>query len=193
MDDDAGLAREGMLVVHLWEGDPMPMRTPSTVRRVGAMALSVGASCVIAAAMLAGPADAGRHSSGVDRTHVSKATMLMAHLTGAKEVPGPGDPNGRGTAMIMLKPGVAKVCAQVSWTRIGRPIAAHIHKGGPAVSGPVVVDLTGSVTGGANCVHAGVTKIKKIKRHPGRYYFNIHTNAFQAGAIRGQLHAGHHH
>jgi hypothetical protein len=89
---------------------------------------------------------------------------------------------------ITLKRAKGKVCANVSWTRIGKPLAAHIHKGGPRVAGDVVVDMTSAVTGGARCVSAPRPLIRKIIAHPKRYYFNIHTGAFQAGAIRGQLH-----
>jgi len=52
-----------------------------------------------------------------------------------------------------------------------------------------VVDLTGSVTGGANCA-TGVSRplIRRILEHPRRYYFNVHNDAYPAGAIQGTLH-----
>jgi len=78
------------------------------------------------------------------------------------------------------------VCATVTFSKIGKPNVAHIHR---KSDGGVVVDLTGSVTGGAKC-KTGVPKslIKKILDHPGRYYFNVHNNTFPAGAIQGTLH-----
>jgi len=158
------------------------------VRAASVRAVSIGAVLALAAAFSA-PADAGRAtSSGIDRSSVSKAAMLQAKLKGSNEVPGPGDPNGTGSVMITLRPRVGKVCADATWSRIGTPIAAHIHKGVAGVSGDVVVDLTGSVTGGAHCAPLGKVKIHRIAKHPRRYYFNIHTDAYQAGAIRGQLH-----
>ncbi len=116
-------------------------------------------------------------------------TKLVAGLRGAQEVPGPGDPNGTGRVVIHLRPAAHKVCANATWSRIGRPIGAHIHHGARGVSGEVVVDLSTAVTGGAHCATGVRAKlIKRIKNHPGNFYFNIHTNAYQGGAIRGQLH-----
>jgi hypothetical protein len=144
----------------------------------------------VVAAVLAGPAAGSSASAGAVSTHVERAAVhtLTARLNGHKEVP-PADPNGTGTVTIRLRPGLGKVCARATWHRIGRPTMAHIHRGRPGVSGNVVVDLTGSVTGGSHCA-TGVSKslIRHILLHPRRFYFNIHTNAYPGGAIRGQLH-----
>jgi hypothetical protein len=128
------------------------------------------------------PADAAVPAS--DRA----PSRLAAHLNGAQEVPGPGDRNGTGHVVIRLRPGVGKVCARATWDRIRRPNAAHIHRGRVGVSGDVRVDLTGSVTGGRNCVSAPRGLINRIADHPRFFYFNIHNVPFPAGAIRGQLH-----
>lgn len=116
-------------------------------------------------------------------------TQRMASLNGANEVPGPGDPNGRGHATVTLRPAMHRVCVDATWSRIGRPIGAHIHQGAAGVSGPVKVTLSSAVTGGSHC-KGGVPSdlIRRIKKHPGNFYFNIHTNIYQGGAIRGQLH-----
>jgi len=65
----------------------------------------------------------------------------------------------------------------------------HIHRGRAGVKGDIVVDLTGSVTAGSYCAK-DVRKrlIRNIAEHPRRFYFNVHNEAFPAGAIRGQLH-----
>src|SRR4051794_1746427 len=164
--------------------------------RVGVRWLVIAACAFLAAAVVVGPADAGnRHGTAAAKassksTHATGkvAPVAVATLTGAKEVPGPGDPNGRGSVVITFKKAAGKVCANATWKRIGTPLAAHIHKGGPRVSGDVVVDLSSAVTGGAHCVSAPRATIRRINTHLKRYYFNIHTGAFQAGAIRGQLH-----
>jgi hypothetical protein len=167
----------------------MPLSTHASTRGLGARAIAIGAASVVAAAVFAGPADAAhRPSSSLDAHAARVAPMVTAKLTGAKEVPGPGDPNGRGSVMITLKKRAGKVCAHATWRKIGTPFAAHIHKGGPKVAGDVVVDLSGAVTGGAHCTSAPRPTIKRIIAHPKRFYFNIHTGAFSGGAIRGQLH-----
>jgi hypothetical protein len=38
------------------------------------------------------------------------------------------------------------------------------------------------------CVSAPKATVRPTPRHPGRYYVNVHTAKFPAGAARGQLH-----
>ena len=70
---------------------------------------------------------------------------LQASLTGEKEVPGPGDPNGRGDAEVKVYE--AKVCYELEVERIKPATAAHIHRGGPSVAGPIVVELKAPTDG----------------------------------------------
>jgi CHRD domain len=115
---------------------------------------------------------------------------LTTTLTGAAEVPGPGDPNGAGTATIRLNQGRGKVCFVLTVSNITLPATgAHIHVGSATQAGPVVVglvppDATG-MSGG--CVDASKATIKAIRKNPSNYYVNVHTTDFPAGAIRGQL------
>ena len=120
---------------------------------------------------------------------------LGAALTGDTEAPGPGDPNGMGTALIDLDTINDEVCFDLSWNLIGRPLAAHIHKGTVGVAGPVRVELFASsrplpktIKAVQGCVR-GVDSdlIDRIAANPQRYYVNVHTAAYPAGAIRGQL------
>ena len=66
--------------------------------------------------------------------------------------------------------------------------SASCRSDSAASSGAVVVDLTGSVTGGARCV-SGVDEdlVRAIRRHPWRYYVNVHNAPYPGGAVRGQL------
>src|SRR5215213_10440851 len=69
---------------------------------------------------------------------------LFAVLTGRKEVDangqrGVGDPNGRGSFTATVDGN--QLCFGITVKNIDTPIAAHIHKGGPNVAGPVVVTL----------------------------------------------------
>lgn len=114
-------------------------------------------------------------------------------LTGAAEVPGPGDADASGSASIVLNQGLATVCFDVSWEDIdGTVFASHIHVGPAGVAGPVVVTLftgtfsgTDAVSGCATGVDRGL--IKAIRQDPSAYYVNVHSTVFPAGAIRGQL------
>jgi hypothetical protein len=114
-------------------------------------------------------------------------------LTGAAEVPGPGDPDASGTAFITLNQGQGEVCFDLSWAGIdGTVTAAHIHVGAATVAGPVVVPLfagTFAGTDSASACVAGVSEelIKAIRQDPASYYVNIHSDVFPAGAVRGQL------
>lgn len=152
----------------------------------GLRLLALAATSCIAIAGMAAPATAGA-SDPASQHRVGDHT-LTASLNGAKESPN-GDPNGTGKVTVRLRPAAGTVCATATWAHIGTPKAAHIHRGRPGVNGDVVVDLTGSVTGGTHCA-TGLrhTLIHRIAEHPRRFYFNIHNNAYPAGAIRGQLH-----
>ena len=114
-------------------------------------------------------------------------------LTGAAEVPGPGDPDASGTAFITLNQGQGEVCFDLSWAGInGTVTAAHIHAGAATVAGPVVVPLFARAFAGTDSASACVSGvsaelIKAIRHDPANYYVNIHSSVFPAGAVRGQL------
>lgn len=171
----------------------MTHRTPQALGRAGVRALATAFGACLVAGTLANPAAAVHvaASSSAARPPAQQLVVgqrLVAHLDGAAEVPN-GDPNGTGRVVVRLRPATHTVCARARWHRIGTPTMAHIHRGRAGVSGDVKIDLSGSVTGGAHCargVHRAL--ILRILAHPRRYYFNIHTRAYPAGAIRGQLH-----
>ena len=110
-------------------------------------------------------------------------------LTGAAEVPGPGDPDGSGEVVLTLNPGLGQVCFQLTVSDIAPATAAHIHEAPVGVAGPVVVGLTPPPTGGSSsgCVSADREEIKEIIQHPEEYYVNVHNADFPSGAVRGQL------
>jgi hypothetical protein len=113
-------------------------------------------------------------------------THPFARLAGGLEVPGPGDANGRGAVFLDLKPGSGQVCADERYTGIAPPSGMHIHRGAVGVAGPIVVDLTPALSG-PRCVPADRALVREIRDSPADFYVNIHTGAFPAGAIRGQL------
>jgi len=116
---------------------------------------------------------------------------FSTELTGAAEAPGPGDPDGSGTARLTLNPGLEQVCWQISVTGVAPITAAHIHKAPAGVAGGVVVplfpplpDADGNSSG---CIAADRELILDIIQNPEEYYVNMHNVEFPAGALRGQL------
>lgn len=168
----------------------MPRLDIRSIGRVSVRALTLATSTCVVAAALATPATAGGSAANTSPSMSQQRmaiTTLTAKLNGRNEIPN-ADRNGYGRVRVRLNPATGRVCARARWHRIGSPVAAHIHHGNRRVNGPVVVDLTGSVTGGANCVNSRRKLIVRIIAHPKRFYFNIHNAAFPGGAIRGQLH-----
>ena len=116
-------------------------------------------------------------------------TTYAASLTGAAEVPGPGDPDGSGSVEISIVDEVVdQVCYEMTAGGIAPATAAHIHRGAAGESGPPVVTLEAPTTGEVSgCTSASDALIDAIKTNPSGYYVNVHNAEYPAGAIRGQL------
>ena len=120
---------------------------------------------------------------------------IFAVMTGAKEVDvngeHHGDPNGRGSFSATLDG--RQLCYGIQVKNINDPVAAHIHRGGKDVAGPVVQPLEQPATGdpGASsaCIRISRSLARGLRRNPGRYYVNVHTADLPNGAVRGQLFA----
>lgn len=114
---------------------------------------------------------------------------LSASLTGAAEVPGPGDADGTGTAKITANLGQRRICYELMVANIDPATAAHIHLGAAGVAGGVVVGLSAPTSGSSQGCAENVNDdlIKAIIQTPQNYYVNVHNAAFPGGAVRGQL------
>jgi CHRD domain-containing protein len=153
------------------ESEQKEVRTLKSRRLLAALVLAM-----LAALVLALPASAGG----------GRAT-LEANLTGEQEVPGPGDPNGRGEAEVKVFK--AKVCYTLKVQRIKPATAAHIHVGRRGDAGPVVVPLNAPTDGfSKGCEEISRKLSRALREHPNRYYVNVHNRPYPEGAIRGQLH-----
>ena len=141
-----------------------------------------------------------KHFAGLAATAALFATGAFAHsgdtggrklqtsLTGAAEVPGPGDPDGTGTAQITVNAGQNQVCYKLNVSNIAPATAAHIHEAAPTAAGPVVVTLGAPTSGmSSGCVTLTRELALEILKDPADYYVNVHNAAFPAGAVRGQL------
>jgi CHRD domain len=128
--------------------------------------------------------------TGAASAEVPGGRPLATTLTGAAERPGPGDPDGGGSAIITVNPGQKEVCWEIRVSNITLPaIAAHIHEAPVGEPGPVVVPLSPPDANGVSsgCATVGRELAKDILKNPQNYYVNVHTTDFPEGAIRGQL------
>jgi hypothetical protein len=110
---------------------------------------------------------------------------LRATLSGKVEVP-KGAPGGKGTATVTVDESSGKVCWTFKVAGTDKPMAAHIHRGGPGKAGPVVVPF-GKAYAAKGCTTAPKNVADAIYKKPASYYVNIHTAKYPAGAVRGQL------
>ena len=131
---------------------------------------------------------------GAVGTASAEQVQLTASLSGDAEVGDPGDPGGTGSATVDIDTDTNEVCfVIVSSGTSEDPAAAHIHEGASDVAGGVVVDFdwatNGAGGGAAGCVAGDAAVVASIVADPSGFYVNVHTGAFPAGAIRGQLSA----
>jgi hypothetical protein len=110
-----------------------------------------------------------------------------AGMNGAKEVPGPGDPNGSGQAAIFVDITTGEICFELEVRNIAPAAAAHIHQAERGSPGPIVVTLTPPTTGSSSGCVVDLTQAQAIADDPSAYYVNVHNADFPDGAIRGQL------
>ena len=148
----------------------------------------------LAGAIVAGPEDyyvnvhtadfKGGAVRGQLRDEVREVT-LRARLSGAEEVGAAGDPDGKGRVEVGLRGTL--ICWNFTATGLDAVVAQHIHKAPAGSGGPVVVDFDGNARG---CRDITEALAADIVANPANYYGNMHTTAFTAGAIRGQLARG---
>lgn len=119
---------------------------------------------------------------------VTQPTM-NAQLTGAAEVPGPGDPDGAGHAEVSIVDGADRICYEIEEVRnLGPVTAAHIHRGAAGAAGPPVVTLEPPTDGHSKaCAEVAGSLADEIEANPAMFYVNVHTSDYPDGAIRGQL------
>ena len=124
------------------------------------------------------------YPGGAVRGQLVDAALIAftANLTGAQEVPGPGDPDGSGLALLNFNGATNMVHWLIALQNVDPLTAAHIHAAPPGVAGPVVIDFSGSLIG--SVVDSDVAG---VIANPTNFYVNVHNAAFPAGAVRGQI------
>jgi hypothetical protein len=118
----------------------------------------------------------------------SRTVALDAVLVGSEETPNPGDPDGRGSAVVLIKADQGELCYVLTVRRIETPHLAHIHRGAAGVAGPVVVHFTPPTPKSSDCLTGLDTELlHEIVDNPSGFYVNVHNPSFGSGAVRGQL------
>ena len=112
-------------------------------------------------------------------------------LRGANEVPAAVGSDLVGTAKVTINLGQNELCWDLDYKTTQKVVAAHIHRGGASVAGPIVFGFfnpppsTAIVNSG--CRAGSHLLLEAIAADPGAYYVNVHTTIHPAGAGRGQL------
>lgn len=144
---------------------------------------------IIISASIAGPALAAAPVAEGGRKF--DTVLNGANECNASHVCNLGDPDGTGTAHIVVNVGQQRVCWSMTANNIAAPTRSHIHRGPADSSGPILVSFfeTAATADLESCTTAVLDRelLNDIIRHPQNYYVNIHNAAFPAGAIRGQL------
>ena len=113
---------------------------------------------------------------------------VFAVMKGSNETAG-GDRNGKGSASVTFDG--RQLCWGITIANLSRPVGAHIHKARSGKDGSIVVPLQqpahGDPGASSGCETVSAALARAIRRRPGDYYVNVHTDEFGAGAIRGQL------
>jgi hypothetical protein len=154
--------------------------------------LTAGALVACAGGMLAGTAVAERGTVAAKRTAASGpfyGVLLGKNAISATGRRGAGDKNGRGGATAVIDGN--QLCYGLAVKNIDTPAAVHIHRSGPDTNGGVVVGLKrpeeGDPAASSGCVPISATLASGLRRNPSRYYWNVHTERYPGGAIRGQV------
>jgi len=109
---------------------------------------------------------------------------FLATLNGASEETPTGS-TATGTATLTFNT-TTKIFTITVTHSIAAPTNGHIHKGAVGVSGAPVFPFT-SFTSPITYTSAALDATQEADLNAHLYYVNIHTAAFPAGEIRGQL------
>jgi CHRD domain-containing protein len=144
-------------------------------------AAATAAVCALVLGSGAASGDGARSSKLGDRA-------FFAVLKGSNETSG-GDRNGKGSASVTFDG--TQLCWGITVANLSRPVGAHIHKAKRGKDGAIVVPLEQPADGdpgaSSGCTTVSAALARAIRRNPGGYYVNVHSDQFGAGAIRGQL------
>lgn len=114
---------------------------------------------------------------------------LSAELAGSNEVP-PSGSSATGVAELTLNQGQGEICVEITSGGYAAEeviFAGHIHEAPAGQNGGVVVNLQVDSPDHSICLEVDPNLVKRIRKSPGDFYINLHSNLTPSGVIRGQL------
>jgi hypothetical protein len=127
-------------------------------------------------------------TSTIPPVDLPRPINFKANLTGAAEVPGPGDTNGNGVFEATIDEQQGTICYSMSVKNVSKITDVHIHRAATGQEGAVVAPLLAPGNTDLDaCVSINKDVAKRIIANPANYYVNVHTTEFAKGAVRGQL------
>ncbi|MBK5269594.1 MAG: CHRD domain-containing protein, partial [Bacteroidia bacterium] len=111
--------------------------------------------------------------------------VFKATLTGGQEAPTPNASTATGTATLTFN-ATTKIFTLAVTHTVATPTNGHIHKAATGVSGGVIFPFA-TFTSPINYTSVALDATQEADLNANLYYVNIHTAAYPAGEIRGQL------
>lgn len=121
-----------------------------------------------------------------DDDPIDPNVIFTATLDGAQEAPNPVVTTETGNATLTFNSTTKIFTITVTHT-IDTPTNGHIHKGAIGVGGGVVFPFATPFTSPINYTSPALDALQEADLMANLYYVNIHTAAYPAGEIRGQL------
>jgi CHRD domain len=147
--------------------------------------LIVGAICVmlIHIALAQSPQESTTTTMALADTDNMQVT-----LSGAREVPKAGDPDGKGVLQLAFDKAKNQICYDLQVEHIDMATGVYIHSGeaGQTGAAKVILGVPGEGTA-QGCVKSDPKLMQEILQNPSHYYVNVHNDEYPEGAIRGQL------
>ncbi|HEX8207963.1 MAG TPA: CHRD domain-containing protein [Solirubrobacteraceae bacterium] len=122
------------------------------------------------------------------------AATFSFSLSGAANLPSPGDPNATGTGSVSVYPAQDRLCWTLNGSNLGQGVELHLHRGTRNEQSLVVTTVSlmtdplrtpGSISG---CLYVNRRSIlNEIVARPYMFYMALHNTEFPGGALRGQL------
>ena len=184
-----------------------------TSTRIARTAVVAGAVGVV---VLTGAGTASAESQVAEPATFTSAFTVMATpemVVDADSAPAPGQPGAWGAFMYRINSDLDVLCYDISITGVTPPYqspaktATHIHEAAAGKAGPPRISLPDPVDNGrgrmvsSGCLQGPFTTglaptgtdtgdgftLAQIEADPSAFSTDVHTTAFPAGAIRGQL------